>query len=84
MIATAKRHCGIVRFDAFEDVGGEQSFSLALYDDRGDGAVLSSIVGRREHRVFGKPLTKGTSPYGLSAEETRAIESAYSAKAAKE
>lgn len=84
LLATAKRHCGFVRFDAFEDVGGKQSFALALYDDRGDGAVISSIVGRRDHRVFGKPLHKGASPFGLSNEETRAIESAYSGKAAKE
>ncbi len=57
----SKRHLGIVRYDAFDDVGGAQSFALALYDDRGDGVVVSSLVGRADCRVYGKPLRSGRS-----------------------
>lgn len=73
---SAKRYVGLVRFDAFEDVGGLQSFALAVMDDRGDGAVLSSIVGRDVCRVFAKPLVGGRSERELSGEERRAIRDA--------
>ena len=69
----AKRHLGLVRYDAFEDVAGGQSFALALYDDDGNGAIISGLVGRNECRVYCKPLTKGASERPLSDEERRAI-----------
>jgi hypothetical protein len=72
----AKRHLGVVRFDAFEEVGGNQSFALALYDDNGDGAVINSLVGRNDCRVYAKPLQGGRSDRNLSQEERRAIEEA--------
>lgn len=75
---TSKRHVGLVRYDAFEDVGGTQSFALALYDDRGSGAVLNSIVGRTDCRVYCKPLVRGRSERSLSQEEERAIREAVS------
>jgi hypothetical protein len=71
-----KRHLGIVRYDAFDDVGGEQSFALALYDDEGDGVVLTSLVGRTDCRVYAKALRKGRSDRTLSQEEQRAIREA--------
>lgn len=74
----AKRHLGLVRFDAFEDVGGNQSFALALYDDNGDGAVINGLVGRTDCRVYCKPLVGGRSDRNLSQEERRAIEEALS------
>lgn len=74
----AKSHLGLVRFDAFEDVGGSQSFALALYDDNGDGAVLNSLIGRTDCRVYCKPLVGGRSDRDLSQEERRAIEEALS------
>lgn len=72
----AKRHLGVIRYDAFDDVGGSQSFALAIYDDRGDGAVLTSLVGRADCRVYGKALTRGRSDRTLSQEEQRAIDEA--------
>lgn len=72
----SKRHLGIVRYDAFDDVGGAQSFALALYDDRGDGVVVTSLVGRADCRVYGKPLARGRSERTLSQEEQRAIDEA--------
>ncbi len=73
---TSKRHLGVVRYDAFDDVGGSQSFALAVYDDKGDGAVITSLVGRLDCRVYCKPLTRGRSERTLSQEEQRAIEEA--------
>lgn len=72
----SKRHLGLVRYDAFDDVGGSQSFALAVYDDRGDGAVVTSLVGRADCRVYAKPLTRGRSDRTLSQEEQRAIDDA--------
>jgi len=77
---SAKRYVGLVRFDAFDDVGGQQSFSLAVYDEDGNGAVLTSQIGREQGRVFGKQLFGGKSEVSLSAEEQQAIESAASIK----
>ena len=72
----AKRHLGLIRYDAFEDVGGSQSFALALYDDQGNGAILSSLVGRADCSVYCKPLLGGSSERSLSQEEQRAIRTA--------
>ena len=72
----SKRHIGLVRYDAFEEVGGNQSFALAVYDDNGDGVVLNSIIGRTDCRVYAKPLVGGRSDRNLSEEERKAIEEA--------
>jgi uncharacterized protein DUF4446 len=76
LIQGSVRHVGLVRYDAFEDVGGRLSFSCALLDDHGTGAVLTSINGRQETRVYAKPVTAGKSGYNLSAEEEEAIRQA--------
>lgn len=75
----AKRHLGLVKYDAFEDVGGSQSFALALYDDKGDGALVTSLVGRSDCRVYCKPLLGGKSERSISQEEQRAIQEAVQA-----
>jgi hypothetical protein len=75
---TSKRHLGLVKYDAFEDVGGSQSFAMALYDDLGNGALVTSIVGRMDCRVYAKPLLKLSSERSLSQEEERAIKEATS------
>lgn len=64
---------GIVRYSAFENVGGDQSFSLALVDERGNGAVVSGLHVRDDTRVYAKPLTQWRSSYSLSAEEQQAL-----------
>lgn len=74
----AMRHMGLVRFDAFDDVSGSQSFALALFDDRGDGAVISGLVGRADCRVYCKSLQSWRSERELSQEERRAIDMAKS------
>lgn len=70
----AVQHVGLVRFNPFTDTGGDQSFSIALLDARGDGLVLSSLFSRAETRVFAKPIQRGHSKYNLTAEEREAIE----------
>lgn len=67
---------GIVRYNAFPDAAGDLSFALALLDAKGDGVVLSSLYGRHESRIYGKPILRGTSPYLLTHEEREAIEKA--------
>lgn len=73
----AKRYVGVINYDAFPDVGGSQSFALAVYDDRGDGAVVTSQVGRTDCRVYCKPLSRGRADRPLSEEEQRALDVAY-------
>ena len=72
------RKVALLRYDAFEDVGGRLSFSCAMLDDHGTGVVLTSINGRQETRVYAKPITEGRSPYNLSTEEEEAIRQALS------
>ena len=70
---TALRHVAVVRYDAFGDMGGRLSFSAALYDDRGNGVVISSINGRSETRTYAKALVDLRSEHTLSPEEKDAI-----------
>jgi uncharacterized protein DUF4446 len=67
------QHIGLVRFNPFEDTGSDQSFAIALLDDRRDGIVISSLHGRANTRVFAKPVENGTSRHTLSSEEADAI-----------
>ena len=64
---------GLVRYNPFEETGGNQSFALALLDAAGDGWVLSSLHARAGTRVYAKAITGGRSDAGLSAEESAAI-----------
>jgi hypothetical protein len=76
LIEGSVRRVGLVRYDAFEDVGGRLSFSCAFLDDHGSGVVVTSINGRQDTRVYAKPLVEGKSPYNLSIEEEEAIRKA--------
>ncbi|RYG69431.1 DUF4446 family protein [bacterium] len=80
-IAGRKGRVGLVRYDAFADVGGESSFSLAVLDDAGDGVIVTSIVGREEGRVYCKGIIEGRPDRALSDEERRAIAAARDARA---
>ena len=74
--AGAVRHVGIVRYDAFGDMGGRLSWSVALLDDGGDGVVLTAIHGRSEARSYAKSISGWTSDQPLSPEEEQAVGSA--------
>ena len=69
----AFQRIGLVRFNPFEDTGGNQSFALALLDQGGDGFVISSLHARAGTRVYGKAVAKGTSESNLSTEESEAL-----------
>jgi hypothetical protein len=69
----ALRHLAVVRYDAFGDMGGHLSWSLALLDDAGNGVVLTSIHGRSDARSYAKNVTAWTSQQQLSPEEDEAI-----------
>jgi uncharacterized protein YlxW (UPF0749 family) len=71
--ADALRHLAVVRYDAFGDMGGHLSWSMALLDDQGDGVVITSIHGRSDARTYAKPVTGWSSDQQLSPEEEDAI-----------
>jgi hypothetical protein len=73
-VTDALRHVAVVRYDAFGDMGGRLSFTVALLDDAADGVVLSSIHGRSESRSYAKGVKAGASEQSLSPEEQQAIE----------
>ncbi len=75
---------GLIRFNAFDGIGGEQSFALALLNAQGDGIVVSSLQGRAEGRLYAKPVSKWDSTYNLSVEEKEAIAQAYQSRVDKE
>lgn len=72
----ALRHLAVVRYDAFGDMGGRLSWSLALLDERGDGVVVTSIHGRSEARTYAKTVAGWSSEQTLSPEETKAVKHA--------
>lgn len=72
-LARTIQRVGIVRFDAFEDMGGRLSFAVALLDEEGSGVIFCSINGRNETRIYAKPVERGQSKINLSDEEVEAI-----------
>jgi hypothetical protein len=72
----ALRHLALVRYDAFGDMGGHLSWSLALLDDSGHGVVLTSIHGRSDSRTYAKSIAAWSCEQQLSPEEQEAIEGA--------
>jgi hypothetical protein len=69
----AFQRVGLVRYNPFEETGGNQSFALALLDAAGDGWVLSSLHARSGTRVYAKTIKGGRADAGLSEEETAAL-----------
>lgn len=69
-------HAAIVRFDAFEDLGGQQSSVVALLDNARSGLVMTTIQGREHARIYVKELERGRSALPLSPEEQAAVDRA--------
>jgi len=67
---------GVVRYDGYEDIGGQQSFSAALLDAHADGVVITSITGRNDGRTYLKSITAGEGAVTLSEEEAAAVAAA--------
>ena len=76
LLQTAVTRVGVVRFRAFEDMGSDLSYAVALLDSHNDGVVLSSIFGRDDSRSYVKPITQGTSSYTMTQEEEQALHEA--------
>ncbi len=70
---------GFVRYNAFDDVGSDLSFALALLNGEGDGVVLTSIYSREETRTYGKAVKGYASVVDASREERAAIDAARAA-----
>jgi len=78
-IASASIHkVGLIRFNPFDKVGSDQSFSIALLNQEHTGLVLSSLYAQNGCRVYAKPVLQGKSQYPLSTEEMEAIKKAIS------
>ena len=67
---------GVVRYNAFDDTGGDQSFAVAMLDAHGNGAIFNGLYHRNDCRVFAKPVHDWKSTYSMSDEETEAIRKA--------
>jgi hypothetical protein len=72
-LRSALRRVGIVRYDAFDQVGGLQSFSMALLDDKSHGIVVTALVSRNDSRVYAKVLGPGGTEQRLTPEEAKAV-----------
>jgi hypothetical protein len=72
----AVQHVGVVRFNPFEDTGGNQSFALAMLDSKGDGVVVSSLHSRQATRLYLKQIAGGKCDTALSDEESEALRKA--------
>lgn len=71
----------LLRFNPYDDTGGDQSFTLCLLDNEGSGVVITSLHARSGTRVFGKEIVSGKSAkYQLSKEEELVIKKAMSEK----
>ncbi|WP_129599777.1 DUF4446 family protein [Anaerophilus nitritogenes] len=67
---------GIIQYNAFDDIGGTLSFSMALLDEQDNGILITSIYSRSNNVVYGKPIKKGKSSHSLSVEELQALDRA--------
>ena len=74
----AVSNTAVVRYDAYEGTGGQQSASVALLDATRTGTVVTAIQGRDYARIYVKDLDRGRSAVALSPEEQEAVERAMS------
>jgi hypothetical protein len=72
-VQTHVQNVGLVRYNAFNDTGGDQSYALALLDGHGDGAIINGLFHRTECRVYVKPVQEWKSIYSMSDEEAESI-----------
>lgn len=70
---TCVQKVAIVRYKAFEDIGSDLSFSIALLNHNNDGVIITGIYGRNDSTVYAKPIDKGISRYDLSEEEEQVL-----------
>ncbi len=74
--ATSVQKVGFLRFNPFQDTGGDQSFSVAFLDQKNDGVLISSLYMREGTRLYAKEITGGAARQPLSHEETKVLNDA--------
>ena len=77
---TTIRKIGVVRFNPFNNMGGNQSFIIAMLDNKNNGFLISSLFVKDGNRVYAKTVKQGKSDYVLSEEEVEAINRAVNFK----
>lgn len=70
---------GLIRFNPFQETGGDHSFSIALLDGKDTGVVLTGLHTRERTRVYAKAINRGKSEHELSNEEKKAFTKAKKA-----
>lgn len=73
-IASCIQKIGLVRYNAFKDVGSDLSFAIALLDGNDTGVILNGLYGSDSSNIYAKPIKGGISTYQLSEEEKYALE----------
>ncbi len=76
LLKTAITRVGVVRFSAFQDMGSDLSYAVAMLDAHNDGVVFSSIFAREDSRSYVKPIENGHSSYTMTKEEEQALKNA--------
>lgn len=76
LLSKALTKVAIVRFRAFEDMGSDLSYAVAMLDAHNNGVILSSIFAREDSRSYAKPIVNGTSTYPMTSEEEEALRQA--------
>ena len=74
---------GAVRFNPFNDIGGNQSFAVALLDNEDNGFIISSLFIKEGNRVYAKAIKKGECEFPLSKEEKEALDKAINSNGIK-
>lgn len=73
ILAKCIQKVGVVRFNPFNDVGGNQSFAIALLDNFSSGVIILSLYSRNGVRIYSRSIEKGKAEHKLSKEEEEAI-----------
>lgn len=68
------RNVKSIRFNPFDDAGGNQSFAISMINDNGDGIILSSLYARDRMSIFAKPIENYKSEFELTKEEKMVLE----------
>lgn len=79
-MASCIQKVGLVRYNAFKDVGSDLSFAIALLDGNDNGIVFNGIYGSESSNIYAKPIKNKKSNYQLSGEEEYALEIAQQTK----
>lgn len=76
LVKSCVQKVAIKRYKAFEDVGSDLSYSIAMLDGNNNGVIITSIYSRNESITYAKPIDNGISRYDLSEEESSVLHQA--------